>query len=73
MNTCVRNLTRTIITNSYSSTRGPPTAAEREDIDRLQNWVEFFDVAFIPILVALAALAIGSVRLRRRQRRAETG
>lgn len=34
MNTCVRNLTRTIITNSYSSTRGPPTAAEREDIDR---------------------------------------
>jgi len=47
--------------------------AEREDIDRLQNWVEFFDVAFIPILVAFAALVIGSVRLRRRQRRAETG
>ncbi|MGH6995338.1 MAG: GldG family protein, partial [Stellaceae bacterium] len=47
--------------------------AEREDIDRLQNWVEFFDVALIPILVAFAALVIGTVRLRRRQRRAETG
>ncbi len=47
--------------------------AEREDIDRLQNWVEFFDVALIPILVALAALVIGTVRVRRRQRRAETG
>ena len=47
--------------------------AEREDIDRLQNWVEFFNVALIPILVAFAALVIGSVRLRRRKRRAETG
>ena len=47
--------------------------AEREDIDRLQNWVEFFDIALIPVLVALAALVIGTVRLRRRQRRAETG
>lgn len=47
--------------------------AEREDIDRLQNWVEFFDVALIPILVALAALVIGTVRLRRRQRRAQPG
>ncbi|KAJ5690022.1 Bestrophin/UPF0187 [Penicillium macrosclerotiorum] len=34
MNTCVRNLVRTITTNSYSSTRGPPDAAEREDIER---------------------------------------
>lgn len=47
--------------------------AEREDIDRLQSWVEFFDVALIPILVAFAALVIGTVRLRRRQRRTETG
>ena len=47
--------------------------AEREDIDRLQNWVEFFDIALIPILVAFAALVIGTVRLRRRQRRAATG
>ncbi|KAJ5697425.1 Bestrophin/UPF0187 [Penicillium malachiteum] len=34
MNTCVRNLVRTISTNSYSATRGPPTPAEREDIER---------------------------------------
>ncbi|KAJ6144954.1 hypothetical protein N7470_008849 [Penicillium chermesinum] len=34
MNTCVRNLVRTIATNSYSTTRGPPTPAEREDIER---------------------------------------
>lgn len=34
MNTCVRNLVRTIATNSYSATRGPPAAAEREDIER---------------------------------------
>lgn len=47
--------------------------AEREDIDRLQGWVEFFDIALIPVLVALAALVIGTVRLRRRQRRAEAG
>lgn len=32
--TCVRTLSRTIVTNSYSSTRGGPTAAEREDIER---------------------------------------
>lgn len=47
--------------------------AEREDIDRLQNLVEFLDVALIPILVAFTALVIGATRLRRRQRRAETG
>ncbi|CAG7928852.1 unnamed protein product [Penicillium olsonii] len=34
VNTCVRNLVRTIATNSYNSKRGPPTAAEREDIER---------------------------------------
>ncbi|KAJ5152177.1 hypothetical protein N7492_010472 [Penicillium capsulatum] len=34
MNTCVRNLVRTIATNSYSAARGPPSAAEREDIER---------------------------------------
>lgn len=34
LNTCVRNLVRTIATNSYNSKRGPPTAAEREDIER---------------------------------------
>ncbi|KAJ5620317.1 Bestrophin/UPF0187 [Penicillium lagena] len=34
LNTCVRNLVRTTITNSYNTTRGPPTLAEREDIER---------------------------------------
>lgn len=35
LNTCVRNLVRTIITNSYSSTHGPPSGTEREDIERV--------------------------------------
>jgi gliding motility-associatede transport system auxiliary component len=47
--------------------------AEREDINRLQTWLEFFNIAFIPILVAAAAAVIGAVRLRRRKRRAEIG
>ena len=47
--------------------------AERENIDRLRNWVEFFNIAFIPILVALVAVVIGMLRLRRRQRRANAG
>ncbi|KAI9928107.1 hypothetical protein MW887_002140 [Aspergillus wentii] len=33
LNTCVRNLVRTIVTNSYS-TDGPLSAAEKEDIER---------------------------------------
>jgi ABC-type uncharacterized transport system involved in gliding motility auxiliary subunit len=47
--------------------------AERENIDRLRNWVEFFNIAFIPILVAIVAVVIGMLRLRRRQRRASAG
>jgi gliding motility-associatede transport system auxiliary component len=47
--------------------------AERENINRLRSWIEFFDIAFIPIVVAIVAIAIGAVRLRRRQRRAEVG
>ncbi|KAA8652719.1 uncharacterized protein ATNIH1004_001624 [Aspergillus tanneri] len=31
--TCIRNLVRTIVTNGYT-TKGPPTAAEKEDIER---------------------------------------
>jgi ABC-type uncharacterized transport system involved in gliding motility auxiliary subunit len=42
--------------------------ALRQDIDRLQAWTEFFDIAFVPILVGLAAIVIGIVRLRRRAR-----
>lgn len=33
LNTCVRNLSRTIVTNSYNKL-GPPTPSEREDIER---------------------------------------
>jgi gliding motility-associatede transport system auxiliary component len=42
--------------------------ALRQDIDRLQAWTEFFDIALVPILVGIAAIAIGIVRLRRRAR-----
>jgi ABC-type uncharacterized transport system involved in gliding motility auxiliary subunit len=45
----------------------------RQDIDRLKAELEFFDIAFIPILVGLAALVLGLVRLQRRKRRAEAG
>ena len=44
--------------------------ALRQDIDRLQAWTEFFDIAFVPILVGLAAIVIGIVRLKRRARHA---
>jgi gliding motility-associatede transport system auxiliary component len=44
--------------------------ALREDIDRLHAWTEFFDIALVPILVGLAAIVLGIVRLRRRKRQA---
>jgi len=47
--------------------------AEREDINRLKAWLEFFDIGAIPILVGLAAIVIGLVRLERRKRRAPGG
>lgn len=46
--------------------------AERQDIDRLKAWLEFFDIGAIPILVGMAAIVIGLVRLERRKRRART-
>jgi ABC-type uncharacterized transport system involved in gliding motility auxiliary subunit len=46
--------------------------AEREDINRLKAWLEFFDIGAIPILVGLAAIVVGLVRLERRKRRAQT-
>jgi ABC-type uncharacterized transport system involved in gliding motility auxiliary subunit len=45
----------------------------RQDIDRLKEKLEFFNVAFIPLLVGLAAIALGLARVRRRKRRAEAG
>ncbi len=46
--------------------------AEREDINYLKGLLEFFDIAFIPILVAIAAAIIGLLRLRRRARASRT-
>ena len=46
--------------------------AEREDINHLKAWLEFFDIGAIPILVAAAALVVGIVRLERRKRRTRT-
>lgn len=44
--------------------------ALRQDINRLQGWTEFFDIAFVPILVGIVAIIIGILRLRRRARHA---
>jgi ABC-type uncharacterized transport system involved in gliding motility auxiliary subunit len=46
--------------------------ALRQDIDRLEAWLEFFDIAFVPILVAIAAIIVGIVRRTRRRRRTRT-
>jgi ABC-type uncharacterized transport system involved in gliding motility auxiliary subunit len=42
----------------------------RQDIDRLKAMLEFFDIAFIPLLVGVAAIVLGVVRMQRRKRRA---
>ena len=42
--------------------------ALRQDIDRLKTRLEFFDIALVPILVGIAALVLGAIRLRRRSR-----
>jgi ABC-type uncharacterized transport system involved in gliding motility auxiliary subunit len=44
--------------------------ALRQDINRLQAITEFFDIALVPILVAIVAIIIGWVRFRRRKRQA---
>jgi ABC-type uncharacterized transport system involved in gliding motility auxiliary subunit len=46
--------------------------AERQDLNFLKGALEFFDIAVIPILVAIAAAVIGILRLRRRARAAHT-
>ncbi|HVM80543.1 MAG TPA: Gldg family protein [Stellaceae bacterium] len=42
--------------------------ALRQDIDRLKTRLEFFDIAFVPVLVGIVALVLGAIRLRRRSR-----
>jgi ABC-type uncharacterized transport system involved in gliding motility auxiliary subunit len=45
-------------------------AALRNDINRLKNGLEFVNIALIPIILVIAAIFLGAVRLRRRHRRA---
>jgi ABC-type uncharacterized transport system involved in gliding motility auxiliary subunit len=47
--------------------------AERVDINRLEAWLEFFDIGAVPILVGIAAFVVGFVRLERRKRAARAG
>jgi ABC-type uncharacterized transport system involved in gliding motility auxiliary subunit len=44
-------------------------AALRRDIARLKGWLEFVDIALVPIVVAIAAVVLAALRLRRRRRR----
>jgi ABC-type uncharacterized transport system involved in gliding motility auxiliary subunit len=44
-------------------------AALRQDIEWLKAILEFCDIALVPILVAIAAVVLGALRLRRRRRR----
>jgi ABC-type uncharacterized transport system involved in gliding motility auxiliary subunit len=47
--------------------------ALRQDIDRLRTEIEILDIGAIPIIVAIVAIVLGAVRLRRRGRRVQTG
>jgi len=44
-------------------------AALRQDIEWLKAILEFCDIALVPILVAVAAIVLGGLRLRRHRRR----
>jgi ABC-type uncharacterized transport system involved in gliding motility auxiliary subunit len=43
--------------------------ALRQNISKLQTWLWFFDIALVPLLVALAAIGVGLVRIRHRRRK----
>ena len=45
-------------------------AALRRNIQELKEGFEFLDIALIPIIVAVAAIIVGAVRVKRRRRRA---
>ena len=45
-------------------------AALRGSIERLKGWLEFVDIALVPIIVALVAIVLAALRLKRRRRRA---
>jgi ABC-type uncharacterized transport system involved in gliding motility auxiliary subunit len=44
-------------------------AALRSEIGRLKAGLEFLDIALIPLIIAMVAIVLGAVRLRRRRRR----
>jgi len=41
----------------------------RSNIRELKDGLEFLDIALIPIIVAVVAIIVGAVRLKRRRRR----
>lgn len=41
----------------------------RQDIDRLEGWLKFFNIGLIPLLIILGGGIVGTYRLRRRGRR----
>jgi ABC-type uncharacterized transport system involved in gliding motility auxiliary subunit len=41
----------------------------RQDIQRLQTQLWFFDIALVPLLVAIIAIGLGFARMRRRRHR----
>jgi ABC-type uncharacterized transport system involved in gliding motility auxiliary subunit len=45
-------------------------SALRSDIGLLRHWLEFLNIALIPIIVAAIAIILGVIRLKRRSRRA---
>ena len=45
-------------------------SALRSDIGLLRHWLEFLNIALIPIIVAAIAIVLGVIRLKRRSRRA---
>jgi ABC-type uncharacterized transport system involved in gliding motility auxiliary subunit len=48
-------------------------AALRQDISRLKTILEFADIVLVPFIIAVAALVLGALRLRRRRRRRVAG
>jgi ABC-type uncharacterized transport system involved in gliding motility auxiliary subunit len=44
-------------------------AALRHNIAGLKGWLEFVNIALVPIIVAIVAIALAALRLKRRQRR----
>jgi ABC-type uncharacterized transport system involved in gliding motility auxiliary subunit len=45
-------------------------SALRSDIGQLRRWLEFLNIALIPIIVAAIAIILGVIRVKRRSRRA---